>query len=162
MSDAVTYKKPRKFNIVVILILGALLLGGYLAWVYLPVYIRKAEVVRVLDETSSAFTGQASRMLNDDNAAKKLKREMISSLQAVGVEDPDAEYWIEVDDDDQVRFGVLYSDMVSFAFTDPKETVHEVEVLCTRPGRGTGWTCETRDLISEPPKDDAPVEAGAT
>ncbi len=160
MSDSVQYKKPRKLNIVVIGILAALVIGVYLAWVYLPVSMRKGEAMRVLDETSSTFTGQASRMLADKNQVKKLLSTMTSDLQTIGVDDPQAEFWIEVDNDDQVRFGVLYSDWVELAFTEPREVIHELELLCTRPGRGSGWTCETRDFTSEPEAEDQPVDPG--
>jgi hypothetical protein len=61
MADAVAYKQPRKFNIVVIVLLVALVAGAYALWIYLPVSMRKSEVMRVLDETSSEFTRHAVR-----------------------------------------------------------------------------------------------------
>lgn len=162
MAEAVSYKKPRKINFVVIAILLALIVGVYLLIVYLPVYMRKSEALRVLDETSSTFTGQSSRMLADDDQVDKLLRDMTAELRIVGVEDPEAEYWIEIDDDNQARFGVLYSDWIDLPFVEARETVHELEMTCTRPGRGSGWTCESRDLASEPAPDvDGPVEPGA-
>ncbi|MCA9685753.1 MAG: hypothetical protein KC457_26490 [Myxococcales bacterium] len=158
--EQVDYKKPRKFNIIVILLLLALIGGAYFAWVYLPVSLRKSEAMRVLDEISSTFTGQASRMLADDKVVDKLRRDMVNELQGVGITDPDAEYWIEIDSDDQIRFGVLYSDYIELAWGEPKETVNEIEMICTRPGRGAGWTCESRDLTSEPEADEQPVDPG--
>jgi hypothetical protein len=145
MAGPVTYKKQR-FNIVAISLGLALAAGGYAAWLFLPVKLRESEVLRVLDETSSEFTGQAPRMLAVPDEVKKLRRKMISNMQTVGVEDPNAEYWIEIDDDNTVRFGVLYSDFVDLPFREPLERLHELEMLCTRPGQGSGWTCETRDL----------------
>ncbi|MCA9697356.1 MAG: hypothetical protein KC431_07510 [Myxococcales bacterium] len=158
--EQVDYKKPRKFNIIVILLLLALIGGAYFAWVYLPVSLRKSEAMRVLDEISSTFTGQASRMLADDKVVDKLRRDMVNELQGVGITDPDAEYWIEIDSDDQIRFGVLYSDYIELAWGEPKETVNEIEMICSRPGRGAGWTCESRDLTSEPEADEQPVDPG--
>ena len=158
--EQVDYKKPRKFNIIVILLLLALIGGAYFAWVYLPVSLRKSEAMRVLDEISSTFTGQASRMLADDKVVDKLRRDMVNELQGVGINDPNAEYWIEIDSDDQIRFGVLYSDYIELAWGEPKETVNEIEMICSRPGRGAGWTCESRDLTSEPEADEQPVDPG--
>jgi hypothetical protein len=155
MAEAVSYKKPRKFNVVVIVLLAALVAGAYAVWSYLPVAMRKSEVMRVLDETSSEFTGQASRHLAEDKLVDKLRNDMRSDIQALGVSDPQAEYWIEIDDENQIRFGVLYSDWISIPFSEPREKVVELQMLCTRPGRGTGWTCEGQDLQSDEFKSDA-------
>jgi hypothetical protein len=148
VAEAVSYKKPRKLNWVVLVILVALVAGAYFAWIYVPIAVRKSEVMRVLDETSSEFTGQASRMLAHDKLVDKMIRDMRSDIQAVGVEDPEAEYWIEIDDDDQIRFGVLYSDWIELPWGEPREKVVELQMFCTRPGRGAGWTCEGQDLQS--------------
>jgi hypothetical protein len=156
VAESVQYKKPRKFNVVVIAILGALALLVYLAWVYLPMYFRKSEAMRVLDETSSEFTGSASRHLADDKLVDKMLGDMRGEIQALGVSDPQAEYWIEIDSDDQVRFGVLYSDWIELPFMDAKEVVNELEMFCTRPGRGMGWTCEGRELDSAALGDELP------
>ena len=160
VAESVSYKQPRKLNWVVIVILLVVIAGVYLLWVYLPAYLRKSEVIRVLDETSSTFTGQTSRMLAERDEVDKLLRQMRSEIQLVGVEDPDAEYWIEIDDDNQVRFGVLYSDWIKLPFGEPREVLNELEMVCTRPGRGTGWTCEARDLQTEP-EVQRPVDPGA-
>lgn len=158
MNKPVTYKQPRKLNIVVIAILAALVAGAYAAWIYVPVALRKSEVMRVLDETSSEFTGQAARMLADNKVVDKLRRDMASDIQAVGVNDPQAEYWIEIDDDNTIRFGVLYSDWIELPFTEPREKIVELQMYCTRPGRGAGWTCEGQDLQSSDFKSDQPVD----
>ena len=160
-EDSVTYKKPRKFNIVVIGILAALTAGIYLAWVYLPAYFRRSEVIRVLDETSSSFTGKASRMLADQKLVDSMLNEMASTIRDLGVNDPHAEFWIEIDDDDTLRFGTLYSDWIELPFTDAREVVNELEMLCTRPGRGSGWTCEARELDSQALGEELPVDPNA-
>ena len=161
VSDSVQYKKPRKINIVVIGILAALVIAGYLLWVYMPSYFRKSEVMRVLDETSSEFTGKSSRMLAEDKLVKQMVSDMRNQIFELGVTDPDAEYWIEVDDDNQIRFGVLYSDWIKLPFTEAKEVVNELEMLCTRPGRGAGWTCEGREIDSATLGDELPVDPNA-
>lgn len=158
MAEAVTYKKPRKLNVVVIAILAALVAGAYAAWIYVPIGLRKSEVMRVLDETSSEFTGEASRMLANPKLVDKLRRDMAAGIQLVGVEDPQAEYWIEIDDDNQVRFGVLYSDWLKIPFTEPREKIIELQMFCTRPGRGAGWTCEGQDLQSKDFQQDQPID----
>jgi hypothetical protein len=160
MAEAVTYKQPRKLNWVVVVLLVALVAGGYAVWIYVPISIRKSEVMRVLDETSSEFTGQASRMLADDKLVDKMLRDMRSDIQALGVSDPQAEYWLEIDDDNQIRFGVLYSDWIDIPFSEPREKIVELQMLCTRPGRGSGWTCEGQDLQSADYRD-KPVDPQA-
>lgn len=161
MNESVQYKKPRKINIVVIAILAVLVIVGYLLWVYMPAYFRKSEVMRVLDETSSEFTGKSSRMLADDKLVKQMVSDMRNTINELGVTDPNSEYWIEVDDDDQIRFGVLYSDWIELPFLERQEIVNELEMLCTRPGRGAGWTCEGRELDSATMGDELPVDPNA-
>ncbi len=161
MAESVQYKKPRKLNIVVIAILGGLAFLVYLAWLYLPSYFRKSEVMRVLDETSSEFMGISSRMLADDDLVDKMLGDMRSDIQELGINDPQAEYWLEIDSDDQVRFGVLYSDWIKLPFMEAMEVVNELEMFCTRPGRGSGWTCEGRELDSAALGDDLPVDPTA-
>lgn len=161
MAESIQYKKPRKLNIVVIAILGGLAFLVYLAWLYLPSYFRKSEVMRVLDETSSEFMGMSSRMLSDDDLVDKMLGDMRSDIQELGINDPQAEYWLEIDSEDQVRFGVLYSDWIQLPFMEPTEIVNELEMFCTRPGRGAGWTCEGRELDSAALGDDLPVDPTA-
>ncbi len=156
MVERVHYKKPRKFNVVVIGLLAGLSLLVYLAWIYLPAYFRKSEVMRVLDETSSEFMGSSSRMLADHKLVDKMLADMRNEIQQLGVNDPQAEYWIEIDSEDQVRFGALYSDWIPLPLMDAKEVVNELEMLCTRPGRGAGWTCEGRELDSAAVGDELP------
>jgi hypothetical protein len=159
--ESVKYKKPRKINIVVIAILAVLVSSIYVLWLYLPQYFRKSEVMRVLDETSSSFTGKSSRMLADHKLVDQMVSDMRNEIFELGVNDPNAEYWIEIDDDNQIRFGVLYSDWIKLPFTEAKEVVNELEMLCTRPGRGAGWTCEGRELDSATVGDELPVDPNA-
>ena len=161
VTDQVQYKKPRKLNIVVIAILAVLVVAGYLAYVYMPAYFRKSEVMRVLDETSSEFMGKSSRMLAERQLIDHMANQMGSEIRELGVNDPQAEFWIEVDDENQIRFGALYSDWIELPFIEAKEVVNELEMLCTRPGRGAGWTCEGRELDSAAIGDELPVDPNA-
>ncbi|NVB37834.1 hypothetical protein G6O69_08310 [Pseudenhygromyxa sp. WMMC2535] len=157
VNDFVSYKKPRKFNIVVVALLLGLVLGAYLVYVFIPVVICKSEAVRVIDETSSDFTGQSGYMMANPDQLKRLRNKMISELQLVGVDDPNAEYWIEVDDDNQARFGVLYSAWIELAFMEPFERVYEIEMTCSRSGRGAAWTCSTQ-VLKLPPEGGANLD----
>ena len=161
VAESVRYKQPRKLNWVVVLILVVLVAGAYLAWVYIPVSMRQAEVMRVLDETSSEFTGKSARMLANDKLVEKMRREMASDIQLLGVDDPKAEYWIEIDDDNQIRFGAIYSDWIKLPFTEAREKIVEVQMLCTRPARGSAWTCVGQDLQSRDYLADQPVDPQA-
>lgn len=165
MNESVDYKKPRKFNIVVIALIIALIIGAYLLWVYVPVWFARSEVTRVLDETSSEFTGKSSRMFASRDAFKNLQNKMAGMMRDVGVDDPNAEFWIEIDDENQVRFGVVYSEVVELMFIEPIERIRELELTCKRPGRGSGWKCEQRILVSKPdnlePVSDESGAAGA-
>jgi hypothetical protein len=157
VAEVVRYKQPRKFfNLVVIGMLAGLALVVYLAWIYLPAYFRKSEITRVLDETSSEFTGISSRMMADRKLVDKMLSDMRNEILVLGVNDPQAEFWIEIDSEDQVRFGVLYSDWINLPLLEPKEIVNELEMFCTRAGRGTGWTCEARELDSAALGDELP------
>jgi hypothetical protein len=146
VAEAVRYVQPRRLNWVALVILLAVGFGAYLVWTYVPVSLRKAEVVRVLDETSSAFTGESSRMLAERKLVDELRRTMIAGIQAAGVDDPEAEIWIEIDDDDHVRFGALYSDWIALPLLEARERLVELQMSCSRPGRGSSWTCEAQDL----------------
>lgn len=159
MAEAVTYKKPRRFNIVVIGMLLALVAGLYTAWLYIPIAMRKGEVVRVLDETSSEFTSQAARFDAEPKLVGAMMNKMRSKMQEVGVTDPNAEYWIEFDDANEVVFGALYSEWIKYPLLEPREKIVEVQLVCARAGRGTAWTCETQDLQSGEFAGDQPVEA---
>jgi hypothetical protein len=100
-------------------------------------------------------------MLSDDKLIDKMLKDMRGKIQETGISDPQAEYWLEIDSDDQVRFGVLYSDWIELPFFEAKEVVNELEMFCTRPGRGAGWTCEGRELDSAAMGDELPVDPNA-
>ena len=109
MAQAVRYKKPRKINAVSVSIALALALVGWLTYQYLPPFLMKQEAYRVLDETASKFSGSKSRYLEVESEFVQLRMEMQNNLRLVGIKDPRMESWIEVDDEHNVRFGVLYS-----------------------------------------------------
>jgi len=128
MPRIVKYKKPRKINFVTILlgILAAFLV--YLGYQYIPNYMLEQEVYRVLEETSSNFAGRKSRYLEAPDEMLTLRNRMHNQLRVIGVDDPDAESWIEVDGN-EIRFGVIYSKWIEWPFdVIPKqEKVYEIE-----------------------------------
>jgi hypothetical protein len=128
MPRIVKYRKPRKINVVTILlgILAAFLV--YLGYQYIPNYMLEQEAYRVLEETSSHFAGRKSRYLATTDGLVTLRRRMHNQLRLHGVDDPDAESWIEVDGH-EVRFGVIYSKWIEWPFDiiPKQEKVYEIE-----------------------------------
>ena len=141
MAQAGEYKKQRAVNVVTISILLVVIAVGVLLWKILPLYFRKSEVKRVLDETSSTFGGQSARYLAVDKELRYLESKMSSQIAELGVSDPNQEAWIEVDDEHHVRFGALYSDWLKLPFMEPREDVQEIEMECARTERGANWIC---------------------
>ena len=128
MAKAVKYKRPRKINpiSVSLALLAALLI--YLGYQYIPLKLRKGEAYRVLDETASKFSGRKARYYEDEDSLVMLKVELASNLRLVGIRDPKMEHWIEIDSLYQVRFGVVYSEFITWPF-DIIETQERVEEL---------------------------------
>lgn len=128
MAKSVDYKKPRKFNVITVVLLAALAVSAYFAWIYVPLFLKKQDAIRVLDETSSKFSGSRARYMNDQKQLDALLRQMRSDLSLIGVTDPQADVWIEIDDDTHVRFGVAYLEVIEWPFgIEPTEKIYEVE-----------------------------------
>ena len=132
MAQAVKYKKPRRINVVSVSLVLALGLAVYLGLQYFPLFLQKQEAYRVLEETSSAFSGRRNYYLEDTKAAEHLRRTMTADLRRVGINDPDLESWIEVEGK-EVHFGVVYSIWIEWPFNmiSKQEFVYEVEHVVT-------------------------------
>ena len=128
MAQAVKYKKPRRINSVSVVLVAILGLCIFFAYQYLPLFLQKQEVYRVLEESGSAFAGRHSYYLANPDAAEALRRRMENDLRRVGVEDPDLESWIEFEGD-EAEFGAVYSIFIQWPFdVIPKqEHVYQVE-----------------------------------
>jgi hypothetical protein len=128
MAEPITYKKPRRINIVSVTLVLALALAAYAAYQFLPLYFQKQEVYRVLEETSSAFSGKRSLYVEDPSSRETLRRNMENDIRNIGVDDPELETWIEVDGT-EVRFGAVYSKWVEWplGIVARQEHVYEVE-----------------------------------
>ena len=128
MAEPITYRKPRRINLVSVTLVLALALGAYAAYQFLPLYFQKQEVYRVLQETGSAFSGKRGLYVEEPRARETLRRKMENDIRNVGVDDPDLETWIEVDGT-EARFGAVYSKWVDWPFdiVARQEHVYEVE-----------------------------------
>ena len=129
MAKPVKYKRPRKINPVSVSLTLIALLLIYLGYQYVPLKMRKGEAYRVLDETASKFAGRKSRYFEDPDSLVMLRGQLAQSLRLVGIKDPNMEHWIEIDSKHQVRFGVVYSEWITWPFEmiETQERVEELE-----------------------------------
>jgi len=134
MARVVRYKRPRKINVVTVTL--ALLLGaaGYLVWQYLPLYLKEQEAYRVLEETGSKVAGRIGRYRSDAKLREGERKRMLSDLVRMGITDPNAEVWLEVEKK-EVRVGVVYSEWVQWPMDliPREEKVYEVEHIVRVP-----------------------------
>ena len=144
MSRPVHYKKPRKINTVSVSMTLISLLIGYLIYQYLPLYFLRQESYRVLDETSSSFSGTSTRYLHNQDQMLRLRSKLATNLHQLGIKDPNMEVWIEPTPDElEIRFGVLYSVFIEWPYDliQRQEEVNEIEITCNRLSRQNSWTC---------------------
>lgn len=106
----VRYKKPRAINLVSVTLVLAVAALGYAGWEFARVLFLRQEAYRVLEETGSAFYGRRSLYRTEPLEVDALERKMMQRLREIGVSDPDAETWIEVEQDG-AHFGVVYTAM---------------------------------------------------
>lgn len=133
MAQAIRYKRPRKLNVVSLSLLAAFVSAVVVASEYLPMYLRKQEAYRVLDETSSTFAGQKHRYLKDPASLEQLTHKMAAELRRLGIDDPDMEHWIEPENDHTIRFGVVYTEVLTWPFdlVGPHEKEIQAEYVLT-------------------------------
>lgn len=128
MALPVQYKKPRRINVVSVTLALLLAVGAYALYQWLPLYMRRHEAYRVLQETGSKLAGRASFYEEDTNAREELRKTMQRQLVGVGIDDPLLETWIEIEGK-EVRLGVVYSAFIEWPFdvVPRHESVYEVE-----------------------------------
>lgn len=128
MTTPVKYKKPRRINIVSVTLVLLLVVGGYAAYKYLPLYFMQHEARRVLQETASTLAGRAGYYEQDTKALDDLRNTMQRNLKSIGVVDPEMETWIEFEGK-EVHFGVVYSAWVEWPFgiIPRQESEYQVE-----------------------------------
>lgn len=132
MAKPVKYNSPRRFNLVSIPLFAALGLFVYFAYQYVPLLFLKHEAFRILEENGSALIGHRALYKNNGAAREKLRRKMESELRAVGVDDPELESWVEIENG-EARLGAIYSEWVHWPFElfPKREMVYEVEHRCS-------------------------------
>ncbi len=128
MPKVIKYKRPRKINAVSLTLAALLAFGVYMTMQYLPLYLLKSESYRILEETGSHFSLRKSRYASQPAEMEHLRTRMLNELRMVGVDDPDAEVWIEAEGR-EARFGVIYSKWVTWPFDviEKRENVYEIE-----------------------------------
>jgi hypothetical protein len=128
MAVPVQYKKPRRINVVSVTLVLVVLLAGYAAYQWFPLYMMRHEAYRVLQETGSKLAGRAGYYQLDTQAREELRRNMQRQLANVGIDDPKIETWIEMEGKD-VRLGVVYSAWIEWPLDviDRQESVYQVE-----------------------------------
>lgn len=127
MATPVKYKKPRRINIVSVTLVLLLVAGGYAAYLYVPLYMKRHEAHRVLQETGSKIAGRAGYYAQDEQAREDLRRTMQRSLVEIGISDPEIETWIEFEGN-ELRLGVIYSAWTEWPFGIIPRQESEVEV----------------------------------
>lgn len=132
----VKYKKPRAINAVTIALLLVVLAAGHAAYEFVRVDFHRREAYRVLEETGSNFAGQRGYLTRDWREREKLRIQMQQRLREIGIDDPDAETWIEVDDDG-AHFGVVYTAWYRWPFDVRAPIRRDIEVEHTLPA--TTW-----------------------
>ena len=134
MAQIVKYKKPRRINVVSVTLAAALALLVYLGYQYVPLFILKQEAYRVLEEHGSQFMARRALYVQDPVKRDQLRLKMSRQLSVIGVDDPEADTWIEIDGK-EVRLGVVYTKVVTWPFDviKPQTKVYEVEHLVMMP-----------------------------
>lgn len=134
MPTPVQYKKPRRINVVSVTLLLLLLLAGYAAWQWAPLYFERQEAYRVLQETGSKIAGRAGFYAQDEQAREDLRRTMQRQLVEIGIDDPKLETWIEIEGK-ELRLGVVYSAFFEWPFDviERHERVEQVEHVVALP-----------------------------
>lgn len=134
MAVPIQYKKPRRINVVSVTLVLILLVAGYAAYQWFPLYMMRHEAYRVLQETGSKLAGRAGYYELDPKARDELRRTMQGQLTNVGIDDPKIETWIEVEGK-EVRLGVIYSAWIEWPLDIVKrqESVYEVEHVLVLP-----------------------------
>jgi hypothetical protein len=134
MVQEIKYKKPRRINPVSVTLVALLLLFGYLAYQFVPLFLIKQESYRVLEEHGSKYAGKRSFYRADPKRMEDLQRKMNAELRRVGVSDPEMESWIEIDGR-EVRFGCIFSVYLHWPFgvIEDQEFVFEPEHLVVDP-----------------------------
>jgi len=127
MAQAIKYKKPRRINSVTLglAVIAALII--FFSYQYLPLFLQKQEAYRVLEETASGFSGRRSYYLAERDASEALRRRMENDLRRVGIDDPQLETWIDLEEH-EASFGAFYSVFVQWPFEVLEDQEFEYQI----------------------------------
>jgi len=128
MAKPVKYNSPRRLNPVSITLFALLGLLGYFAYQYVPIFMLKQDVHRLVEEAGSTMYGHRGLYKSDATAREQLRRTLESQLRNAGVDDPELETWIDFQDP-EMHLGAIYSEWLHWPFElfPQREIVVEVE-----------------------------------
>lgn len=108
--------------------LGLLLvLAGSTLWTTAPSLLVRVESNRVLLSTAQKFERNRHRYLESDEALDELHNFLMRGMYAAQVSDPEMEAWVEIDEDRQAHFGVIYDIQFHWPFGIAAPTTITVE-----------------------------------
>ena len=138
-TEPVKYKKPARINVVSVALVLASMLAALLAYQYVPLFLLEQEAYRVLEEHGSIFMGRKGLFAENDVERETLSMKMLTELRTIGIDDPKAEAWIELDGT-EVSFGVAYTVWLEWPLDviarHPKEFEVEHRVAMSGPASG--------------------------
>ncbi|MCX4246399.1 hypothetical protein [Paraliomyxa miuraensis] len=115
MAQPIKYKKPRRINVVSVSVVLVLAAGAYALYQWFPLYVKRNEAHRVLQETGSKIAGRPVIYEEDTKVREELRRTMQRQLVEIGIDDPQIETWIEIEGK-VVKVGVVYSSYLEWPF----------------------------------------------
>lgn len=128
MAQPIKYKKPRRINVVSITVVLLLAAGAYALYQWFPLYMKRHEAHRILQEHGSKIASRPTHYEEDTEAREQLRKDMQRQLVDMGIDDPQVETWIEIEGK-EVKLGVVYSAYFEWPFdVMPRhESLYQVE-----------------------------------
>lgn len=115
VAQPVTYRSPRLINPVSVTFVALLVAAVYAGYEFVRVSFLRQEAYRVLEETSSTFSGRRTHYLREARDREALRTVMDQQLVSIGVRDPERETWVEVEPA-RALFGVVYTEQYHWPF----------------------------------------------
>lgn len=127
MAQPVTYKPPRRINVVSVTVVVMLAVAAWSGYEWIRVAFLRQEAFRMLEETSSTVSGRRGMYRNNPKELDLLRRRMESQIVGVGVDDPDLETWIEIEGT-KANFGVVFSASYHWPMDVLEPIVREIQI----------------------------------
>lgn len=112
--QAVEFRHSYFVNPVTLSLLALLIATGATLWSVGPALLVRVETNRVLISTLEKFERRRATYLESEQQLDSLYSAMLQQIYQAGVHDDELEAWIEVDENDQVEVGVIYSVQASW------------------------------------------------